>query len=55
MGAFTKYTADVISTHTPHTGCDGFEGAARKTANISTHTPHTGCDIIMYSVCGVEK
>ena len=35
-----------ISTHTPHTGCDG--RAINKNLLdifISTHTPHTGCDL----------
>ena len=41
-------TVLVISTHTPHTGCDF--GLARELGinrDISTHTPHTGCDDVL--------
>ena len=39
-------TVLVISTHTPHTGCDHMEKhEIGGTRDISTHTPHTGCDI----------
>ena len=34
----------VISTHTPHTGCDNLAERDQAAAKISTHTPHTGCD-----------
>ena len=34
----------IISTHTPHTGCDDDIGYVCVYVNISTHTPHTGCD-----------
>ena len=34
----------LISTHTPHTGCDSAQRKQVKAKEISTHTPHTGCD-----------
>ena len=35
---------EIISTHTPHTGCDSPETQRNILCKISTHTPHTGCD-----------
>ena len=34
----------IISTHTPHVGCDGARFVVSVEPNISTHTPHVGCD-----------
>ena len=48
MYAHNKYNKE-ISTHTPHTGCDG-KGLRKKVLQkmISTHTPHTGCDLLFF-------
>ena len=35
---------DVISTHTPHVGCDANLFHIYVHRKISTHTPHVGCD-----------
>ena len=34
----------MISTHTPHVGCDDIIRATYLDMFISTHTPHVGCD-----------
>ena len=34
----------VISTHTPHVGCDVLPPISQILTGISTHTPHVGCD-----------
>ena len=34
----------IISTHTPHAGCDCKPFQSILSFNISTHTPHAGCD-----------
>ena len=42
----------VISTHTPHVGCDPPQPPHRQCGEISTHTPHVGCDVTNHHVNG---
>ena len=35
----------LISTHTPHAGCDTNFTQIQNQIKISTHTPHAGCDL----------
>ena len=36
---------ELISTHTPHAGCDCRRVVLIAGVIISTHTPHAGCDL----------
>ena len=44
-GVFALKQRDIIiSTHTPHAGCDKSTMNILMKNQISTHTPHAGCD-----------